>query len=143
MILKYIIYYCTYNTNNTMILDLKSNSIALDKVLASTNIDAPFGIPGSIKINPRYDLRSNTADATVGYAYRDTSFKVDAQQKRLTVAHIFGRNHLNQIVPTVTTGGDFSVSYSRELQGEHAGGRVTTTWTPDDSIAVQWDRCCR
>lgn len=111
--------------------DLHSNSIALDKVLASTTIDTPFG--GSLKLNPRYDLRSNVPDATIGYSFRNTNFKVDAQQKRFTLAHVFGKN---RVVPTVTASGrDFSVSYSRDLE---ESGQVTTTWTPDDAIAVQW-----
>jgi hypothetical protein len=57
---------------------------------------------------------------------------VDAQKKKLTVAHSF--NNGNKIVPTVTAGGDFSLSYSRDL----ADGTITTTWTPDDSIKIQW-----
>jgi hypothetical protein len=114
--------------------------------LASTSIDAPY-IGGKLKINPRYDLRTNIPDATVGYSFRDTSFKVDGQSKKLTIAHIFAEN--NKIIPSLTMskpgpGGlgkrilpqDFSLSYCRDLQ---TGGQVTTTWKPDDSISIRWN----
>ena len=40
----------------------------------------------------------------------------------------------NKISPTITAGGDFSLSYTRDV----ADGKLTTTWTPDDSIKLQW-----
>ena len=126
--------------------DLKSNTIGVDQILASTSVDAPY-IGGKLKINPRYDLRSNVPDATVGYSFRDTSFKVDGQSKKLTMSHIFAKN--NKIIPSLTMskpgpGGlgkgilpqDFSLSYCRDLQ---TGGQVTTTWKPDDSISIRWN----
>lgn len=118
--------------------DFQTKSLAVDKVMASTSIDKPFGIPGSLKINPRYDVQTKVPDATVGYSVsKFTSFKADAQQRRFTLAHTFGKKKRNQIVPTLSTQGkELSISYSRDLQ--NGSGRVTTTWTPDDSVALKW-----
>jgi hypothetical protein len=99
-----------------------------DKVQVTKNIDA---LGGSLSLNPKYDLSRNVPDATVGYSYGPTSFKVDAQKRKLTVAHSFANN---KITPTITADGDFSLTYSRDV----AAGKITTTWTPDDSIKVQW-----
>jgi len=117
---------------------LRSNSLALDAhtVLASTSIDAPFGMPGKLVVNPRYDLQTRIPDATVGYSCKNTSLKMDVQQRRVTLSQTFGRGNRNRIVPTIsTTTGDISLSYCRDLSGN---GRVTTTFKPDDSVAVQW-----
>lgn len=103
-------------------------SVNVDKVQLTKSLDA---LGGTLNLNPSYDLNKRAPDAVVGYSYGPTSFKVDAQKKQLTVAHGFNGN---QISPTVSAGGDFSLSYSREL----ADGKLTTTWTPDDSIKVQW-----
>lgn len=105
-------------------------------MLASTSIDAPFGIPGKVVVNPRYDLQNRIPDATVGYAYNNTSLKIDAQQRRVTLSQAFGRRNRNRIIPTFyTKTGDICLSCSRDLSG---GGRVTTVWKPDDSIALRW-----
>lgn len=61
---------------------------------------------------------------------------MDVQQRRFTLSQTFGRGNRNTIVPIVsTTTGDVSLSFSRDLSGN---GRVTTTFKPDDSVAVQW-----
>ena len=57
-----------------------------DKVQVTKSIEA---LGGSLSLNPKYDLSRNVPDATVGYAYGPTSFKVDAQKRKLTVAHSF------------------------------------------------------
>lgn len=103
-------------------------SVNVDKVQLTKSLDA---LGGTLNLNPSYDLNKRAPDAVVGYSYGPTSFKVDAQKKQLTVTHGFNGN---QISPTVSAGGDFSLSYSREL----ADGKLTTTWAPDDSIKVQW-----
>ena len=108
--------------------DLQEPAVNVDNVQLSKSLKA-FG--GSLSLNPSYSLSKGAPDAVVGYSYRHTSFKVDAQKKQLTVAHSFNGN---KISPTVSAGGDFSLSYSRDV----ADGKLTTTWTPDDSIKVQW-----
>jgi len=125
--------------------DLRSSSIAVNAALGSTTINRPFGMPGTISLNPRYDIQGGVPDATIGYSYEKTSLNVDAQSQRLTLSHIFGKDNSNQIVPSLSTKSkDFCVSYSRNLPA----GRVTTTWKPDDSIALQfsdggWDATIR
>lgn len=105
-------------------------SVSVDNVQLTKSIDT---LGGTLSLNPKYDLNKKVPDVTVGYSVGATSFKVDADEKRLTVAHTFAGS--NTITPTITAGGDFSLSYARDLQG----GKLTTTWTPDDSIKVTWN----
>ncbi|KAG7339572.1 hypothetical protein IV203_025090 [Nitzschia inconspicua] len=109
--------------------DLVTPSVSVDKVQLNKNLDA---LGGTLSLNPSYDVATRVPDAVVGYSYGPTSMKVDAQRKQLTVSHTFRTK--NTISPTVSVGGDFSLSYSRTL----ADGKLTTTWKPDDSIKVQW-----
>eukprot|EP00529_Nitzschia_sp_RCC80_P030903 CAMPEP_0113481298 /NCGR_PEP_ID=MMETSP0014_2-20120614/22337_1 /TAXON_ID=2857 /ORGANISM="Nitzschia sp." /LENGTH=290 /DNA_ID=CAMNT_0000374791 /DNA_START=96 /DNA_END=968 /DNA_ORIENTATION=- /assembly_acc=CAM_ASM_000159 len=110
--------------------DLNSPSVAVDRIQVTKSIDA---LGGSISLNPKYDVSSSTPDLTVGYSIGDMSFKVDADSRKLTVAHSFAGG--NKVTPSVTASGDFSLSYSRPLL---EGGRLTTTWKPDDAVKVQW-----
>lgn len=111
-----------------LLQDLESPSLSVSKIQLSKSLDA---LGGTLSLNPSYDLETRAPDATVGYSYGPTSFRVDAQKKQFTVAHSFANNVIS---PTVSASGDFSLSYSREL----ADGIMTTTWTPDDSIKIQW-----
>mmetsp|Transcript_11667 Transcript_11667/g.27732 ORF Transcript_11667/g.27732 Transcript_11667/m.27732 type:complete len:167 (-) Transcript_11667:107-607(-) len=116
--------------------DLRSNAVAFETISASTLIDEPFGVPGKLVLNPWYDLQRDLRDATAGYTYGNTSVKVDVQPRRFTLSHAFGRRNHHRIVPTLSTKtGCFDLSYVRDLAGS---GSVTTTWKPDDSIAVRW-----
>jgi hypothetical protein len=117
--------------------DFSSNSVILDKIMASKNIDTPFGMPGKMVVNlyPPMNMQSIPV-ATVEYSHNNTSLKVDVQQGRLTLSRAFGRRNRNKIVPTISAKtGDFGLSYSRDLSG---GGRVTTSWKPNDSIFLRW-----
>eukprot|EP00532_Pseudo-nitzschia_australis_P009456 CAMPEP_0168180838 /NCGR_PEP_ID=MMETSP0139_2-20121125/10806_1 /TAXON_ID=44445 /ORGANISM="Pseudo-nitzschia australis, Strain 10249 10 AB" /LENGTH=281 /DNA_ID=CAMNT_0008101193 /DNA_START=221 /DNA_END=1067 /DNA_ORIENTATION=- len=122
--------------------DLHSKFLTLDRVMASASIDTPLGMPGSLKVNPQYDLHSKVTDATAGYSFRNTSFKIEARRRKFTLAHVFGRENRNQIVPTLAAttakNKDFGLSYSRDLSRGSISSKVTTTWKPDDSISVQW-----
>lgn len=113
-----------------IIVDLLSPGVAVDKIQVTKSIDT---LGGTVSFNPKYDVPSNTPDLTVGYSIGDTDIKVDADQRKLTIAHSFAGG--NKVTPSVTAGGDFSLSYSRPLL---EGGQLTTTWTPDDSIKVSW-----
>jgi hypothetical protein len=110
---------------------LDEPSISVDKVQLTKSVNT---LGGTLSLNPKYDVKRGAPDVSVGYSVGATSLKVDAEQKRLTVAHTFaGRN---KITPTITAGGDFSLSYSRDLV---LGGKLSTTWTPDDSVKVTWN----
>jgi hypothetical protein len=87
---------------------------------------------GTLTINPNYDLESSQGDVALGYSMDNTSIRIDAQKKRLTVAHVFLDD--NEIIPSISANGDFSLSYSRTLDT----GKITTMWTPNDSIKVTW-----
>jgi hypothetical protein len=110
--------------------DLTGPYLTVDKVQLSKSLDA---LGGTLMLNPSYSIANQSADAVVGYTYGPTSMKVDAQKKQLSVTHSFAQNTIS---PTVSAGGDFSLSYSRTLDDY---GKVTTTWKPDDSIKVQWN----
>jgi hypothetical protein len=109
-------------------IKFKTVTIAVSKVQVTKSIDA---LGGTLMVNPKYDVASASGDVRVGYTLDNTSVQVDAQSKTLTVAHTFGDN---QISPTVSANGDFSIAYSRDLDN----GRLTTTWAPDDAIKMQW-----
>jgi hypothetical protein len=103
----------------------------VSKVQVTKDIDT---LGGTLSINPKYDLGKSTGDIRVGYAIDNTSFQVDAEQRKLTVSHSF--TDKDKVTPSVSANGDFSVSYSRDL--ENGKGRLTTTWTPKDSVKLQW-----
>lgn len=117
--------------NYTSYPDINEQTVSVDKVQLTNSFDV---LGGTLSWNPKYDLNTKVPDVSVGYAVGTTSFKVDAEQKKLTIAHTFGDNN-NKISPTITAAGDFSLSYSR---GVH-GGKLTTTYTPDQSIKVTWN----
>lgn len=106
-----------------------TKSVTLSKVQVTKDIST---IGGTLTLTPKYDLGSSKGDIRLGYAMDGTSFQLDAQSKKLTVAHSFSDR--DTIVPTVNLAGDVSLSYSRNLDK----GRITTTYTPNDSVKVQW-----
>ncbi|CAJ1961899.1 unnamed protein product [Cylindrotheca closterium] len=110
-------------------VDTKSRTGSVSKIQVSKTVDA---LGGSLKVNPSYNVPSSAVGAKIGYSLDNTSVQVDSTAKKITVAHCFGKD---TVTPSVTTGGDFSLSYSRTLPE----GTVTTSWTPDDSIGVTWD----
>ena len=84
-------------------------------------------------MTPQYDLDASQGDVRVGYAISDGTYvQVDAQSKTLTVSHSF--TDRDTIRPTVNGAGDVSLSYTRQLDT----GRITTTYTPNDSVKMQW-----
>jgi hypothetical protein len=106
-----------------------TKSLSLSKVQVTKDISA---LGGTLSLTPKYDLGTSKGDVRVGYAMDGTSFQLDAQSKTLTVAHSFSDR--DTIVPSVNYAGDVSLSYSRNLDK----GRVTTTYTPNDSVKLQW-----
>ena len=113
-----------------------------DQIMTSINFKTPI-IGGQLNIDPRYDLRSKRADATVGYTFRDTSLMVDGNNRKLTLSQMIGRS--NAIIPSLKFGMqdgttdkkriDFNLKCRRDLQD---GGQVSTTWKPDDYVSIQW-----
>lgn len=106
-----------------------SDSVSVDRVQVTKDLDA-FG--GKFSFTPKYDVGAQEGDLRVGYAMDGTKVIVDAQSKKLTVAHSF--TDKDTVAPTLTAAGDLSLSYSRDLDV----GRITTTWTPNDSIKLHW-----
>ena len=88
---------------------------------------------GALTLTPKYDLGSAQGDLRLGYAMDGTAIQLDAQSRKLTVAHSFSDR--DTIVPSVNLAGDVTLAYSRNLG---AGGQVTATYTPDDSVKLQW-----
>ncbi len=106
-----------------------AKTVSLSKVQMTKDISTLGGV---LTVTPKYDVGNSQGDLSLGYAMDGTSFKVDAQKKQLTVAHSF--TNKDTITPTVNFAGDVSLSYSRNLEK----GRVTTTYTPNDSVKLQW-----
>lgn len=87
---------------------------------------------GTFSINPKYDVQTSSPDVSLGFQLDNTSFRVDAEKRKLTVSHAF--TNRDSVTPTATASGDFSLSYTRDLDT----GKLTTTWAPNDSIKVMW-----
>lgn len=109
-------------------LDAKSKTVELSKVQVSKDIDALGGV---VSVNPLYDIKSASSDVRLGYAIDNTNVMVDAEKRKLTVSHSFGRDTLT---PSVSAYGDFSLSYSRTMPS----GKLTTSWTPNDALSLTW-----
>jgi hypothetical protein len=101
----------------------------VSKVQVTKDIDT---LGGTLTVNPKYDLDKASGDVRLGYSIANTSFQVDAEKKKLTVAHSFSNN--DKIAPSVSASGEFSISYTRDLEG----GKLTTTWAPNDVLKMQW-----
>jgi len=109
--------------------DANSKSVDLHSAQLVKEVDT-FG--GILTLNPKYDFGSAKANARIGYAFQNTYLQVDADKRQLTVAQALSNR--DKITPTVNADGDFSVAYTRLLDD----GKLTTTWTPNDSIKLEW-----
>ena len=109
--------------------DANSKTAKVAKVEMSKDIDT---MAGKFSINPKYNVQTSSPDVTFGFSLDNTSFQVDAEKRRLTVAHSF--TNQDTISPAVTASGDFSLSYTRDLDS----GKLTTTYASNDSIKVMW-----
>jgi len=87
---------------------------------------------GTLAISPKYSV-GGKADVSVGYAMDNTAIKIDTAGKKLTIAQSF-HDGVDIISPTINMAGDVSLSYTRKLDK----GQIKTTYTPDDSVMVQW-----
>jgi len=116
-------------------IQLEGSADAKEKTASFSNgqlvkdIDTLGGI---LTLNPRYDFENSKANVRVGYTLPNTYVQIDAEKRQLTVAQALSNR--DKITPTVNLDGDFSVAYTRLLED----GRLTTTWTPDDSIKLEW-----
>jgi len=89
-------------------------------------------LDGILTLNPKYDFETSKANARVGYTMQNTYVQIDAEKRQLTLAQALSNR--DKITPTVNADGDFSVAYTRLLDV----GKITTTWTPNDSIKLEW-----
>ena len=103
--------------------------VALEKVVMKKDFSA---LGGTWAVSPKYKVGGD-ADVSVGYVVDNTAIKIDTAGKTLTVAHSFSQG-TDTIAPTVNMAGDVSLSYTRQLDK----GQIKTTYTPDDSVSVQW-----
>lgn len=127
--------FCTTTIQSTkpivgiIVADTESKKGSISKIQVSKTVEA---LGGSLQVNPSYNVPSSAVGAKIGYSLDNTSVQVDSTAKMITVSHSFGKDTVS---PSVTTSGDFSLSYSRTLPE----GTLTTSWTPDESIAVTWN----
>jgi len=116
-------------------LQLEGRADANAKTVDATNAQLVKEINtlgGQLTLNPKYDFGEAKVDARVGYAYQNTYLQIDADKRQLTIAQALSNR--DKITPTVNADGDFSVAYTRVLDD----GKLTTTWTPNDSIKLEW-----
>jgi hypothetical protein len=109
--------------------DNESKAVSVSKVQVTKDIDT---LGGTLTVNPKYDLDRASGDVRLVYSIDNTSFQVDAEKKKLTVAHSFPNK--DEISPSVSASGEFSISYTRDLER----GKLTTTWAPNDALKMQW-----
>jgi hypothetical protein len=109
----------------------KAKTVSISKAKVTKAIDVPMG--GTLTLTPTYNFGSSKGDITLGYGIDNTAFQLDVEKRKLTVSHSFLET--NQITPSITADGAVSLAYSRSLE---SGGKITTTWTPNDSVKVQW-----
>lgn len=109
---------------------MKAGFVDLNKVQVVGNVAA---LGGRLTVKPRYNLESNAADLEVGYLKDGNEIIIDPRSKKVTFSKSFENGKI--ITPTVDANGDFSLEYSFGLE---SGGRMTTTWTPDDSVSMIW-----
>lgn len=108
---------------------MTGSDVSVDRVQVTKAVDT---LGGTLTVTPKYDVGAQEGDVRVGYSMDGTSVVVDAQSRQLTVAHSFSEK--DTVTPSVNAAGDISLSYSRDLDV----GRITTTWTPNDSVKLQW-----
>lgn len=94
-----------------------------------------FGaLGGKLSLNPRYSVAGNSPDVGVGYTAGGTSVGIDtAGSTKLTVRQRLGEN--NVVAPTVSTSGDWSLAYTRQMTDS---GALTTTYKPNTSLKLEY-----
>lgn len=113
-----------------LVSSIGAKSVSVSKVQVSRNVDV---LGGTLTVVPNYHVAKRQGDVRLGYAIGPTAVQVEAQSKRLTVSHAI--TDKDKIIPSVTAAGDVALSYSRDLEG----GRITTTWIPNDSVQLKWN----
>lgn len=108
-----------------------TKAVVLDKVAMSKDFSV---LGGTLAVAPKYKVGAGNGDLSVGYAMDNTAIKVDTAGKKLTLAQSFN-DGTDILSPTVNMAGDVSLSYTRKLDK----GQLKTTYTPDDSVMVQWN----
>jgi len=109
--------------------DAKAKTASFSNAQLVKDVDTLGGI---LTLNPRYDFETSKANVRVGYTMLNTYVQIDAEKRQVTVAQALSNR--DKITPTVNADGDFSVAYTRLLDE----GKLTTTWTPNDSIKLEW-----
>lgn len=118
-----------HDASSQQCADTGAKKASVRAIQLSKKVEA---LGGTLQVNPSYTVPSSTVGAKLGYSLDNTSVQVDSLSKKITVSHSFGKDTVS---PSVTTSGDFSLSYSRALPQ----GTLTTSWTPDESIGVTWN----
>lgn len=108
------------------------DGIALDKIEGNKLCEADGA---KFNINPRYDVQSEEATVGVSYEKEGTSINVEASKDTQSLTISSQLDEENRIAPTFSNTGGISIEW------EHAVGDsvVTTTFTPEKSVRVDWE----
>lgn len=109
-------------------------------------------------VNPRYNIDTEEADVVINYEVDDTTVELtaSAEAQSVVIGHVSGDTSLeltasaesqsltitqqidadNKLSPTITSDGDISLEWEREL-GD--GNSLSATVKPNESIDVEWN----
>lgn len=124
------------------------------------SVEATMSVPSddaSITVNPRYNVDTEEADIVLNYDTGDTSVELtaSAEAQSVKIEHVSGDTSIelnasadaqsltitqqldddNTISPTITSDGDISIKWERDL-GD--GDSISATVSPNDSLDVEW-----
>lgn len=140
--------------NGDLSINLSASSSGVHKVEASKGFDAG---DAKVSVNPRYDLDSEEADVVINYDAGDTNVELtaSAESQSVKIEHTAGDTNIevnasadaqsltisqqldekNKISPTITSSGDISVEWERDLGDDNS---LTATIKPNDSVDLEW-----
>ena len=106
--------------------------------LSISNMEVVKGVELSgakISVKPRFNLLTSKPDVILTYNKANTGVQLQASAntQKLTVSQTVSENSV--ITPTVSSSGAISVDWLLRVDQDNT---VTTTVTPNDSVAVLW-----
>lgn len=141
--------------NGDLSIKLSASAGGVHKVEATQSFDSNGA---TVTVNPRYNLDTEEADVVINYDAGDTTVELtaSAESQSVVIGHVSGDTSLeltasadaqsltitqqidadNTISPTITSDGDISLEWERQL-GD--GNSLSATVKPNESIDVEWN----
>eukprot|EP00586_Coscinodiscus_wailesii_P019378 CAMPEP_0172498306 /NCGR_PEP_ID=MMETSP1066-20121228/112016_1 /TAXON_ID=671091 /ORGANISM="Coscinodiscus wailesii, Strain CCMP2513" /LENGTH=267 /DNA_ID=CAMNT_0013271531 /DNA_START=40 /DNA_END=843 /DNA_ORIENTATION=+ len=112
---------------------LGNSGASVDSIQVTKGFD--FNTTHYVALTPRFNVADKTADMFVSYSKDKTNVGLSTSRtsQKISVSQQIGEN--NRIMPTFSSGGEFSLGWERFLG---KGSSITTVLTPDKDIDVVW-----